>query len=83
MKVNYPIESKYQTEDEYNQACHESFEQALRKFKRESKPIIQEAKRRQYFESKSEIKRRQKKRAIRKEKAMRLKEEMELETSMY
>lgn len=83
MKIKYPNKNKYQTEEEYREACHEAFENAYKQFKRESKEIIVESKRRQYFESKSEIARRQKKRASRREQAIRRKAERELENSTY
>lgn len=82
-KIKYPDRHKFQTEDEYKEACHQTFEEAFKRFKRESKLVVQEAKRRQYYEAQSELKRRQKKRQARRERANRRREERELENSIY
>lgn len=83
IEIKYPERKRYQTIEEYNEACHQTFEEAFKRFKRESKLVVQEAKRRQYYEAQSELKRRQKKRQARRERANRRREERELENSIY
>lgn len=82
-KIKYPNRHRFQTEDEYKEACHAAFEKSFREFKRESKETISEVRKRMYFESKKEKERRAKKKATRKEQALRRKTLRELEQSIY